>query len=455
VDACNLVTGWRGTSATITSLSPAIIAAGNAAFTLTVNGSGFTGYAIVQWNGTPLPTTFVSATQLTATVSATLIVSPETVAVTVASGGKISGSISFTVKAPAISVNDQRVTTQAPPASGCVVPSSVTTFQTTNNFIYLYFNAVVSSSDELMNNWLAPDGTVIPGTQWSQATGNLCFDNAPALAISNLPAARLGTWVARVYDNGTLLFSIAFSVTAPAPSVVVTSVANAASGASRAIAPGEMVAIKGSGLGPAAGLSFSLDPVTGMVDTTLAGTQVFFGSYAAAITYTSAGQINTIVPYEIAGQSQITMQVQYQGASSAGIVLQVAIAAPGAFTFNGTGTGQAIAANQDGTFNGASNPAAPGSYVTVYFTGGGETNPPGVDGSVTGLVLKWLTQPVTVTVGGVAATVAFDGAAPTFVDGVGQLNIQLANNTPSGTALPLVITVGGINSAATATLSVQ
>ena len=255
-------------------------------------------------------------------------------------------------------------------------------------------------------------------------------------------------------SNSPQTISVTLTVSAPAPTVIVTSVANAASGAPGAIAPGEMVAIKGSGLGPAAGVSFSVDPVTGIVDTTLAGTRVFFGANAAAITYTSAGQINAIVPYEVAGQSQITMQVQYQGASSLAVLLQIASAAPGVFTFNGTGTGQAISANQDYSFNGASNPAAPGSFVTLYFTGGGQTNPAGVDASVTGSVLKWLTQPVTVTVGGVAATVAFDGAAPTFVDGVGQLNIQLANNTPSGTQ-PLVVTVGGIPSPATATLSVQ
>ena len=233
-----------------------------------------------------------------------------------------------------------------------------------------------------------------------------------------------------------------------------TSVTNAASGAAGAISPGEIVTIKGSGLGPGTGVSFSVDPVTGMVDTTLSGTRVLFGSFAAPITYTSAGQINAIVPYEIAGQSAVVMQVQYQGVMSAGTTLQVASAAPGAFTFSGTGSGQAVAANQDGSFNGTSSPAAPASYVTIYFTGGGETNPPGVTGSVTGAVLKWLAQPVSATVGGVPAAVAFDGAAPEFVDGVGQLNIQLANDTPSGTQ-PLVITVGGVSSPASATLAVQ
>jgi hypothetical protein len=81
---------------------------------------------------------------------------------------------------------------------------------------------------------------------------------------------------------------------------------------------------------------------------------------------------------------------------------------------------------------GPNNPAAKGSYVTIYFTGGGQTTPAGVTGSVTGSALKSLIQPISVMVGNQPATVQFDGSAPTFVDGVDQLNIQLAADTPSG-----------------------
>ena len=52
----------------ITSLNPSSRTAGTATFTLTVNGTGFATGAVVQWNGQPLSTTFVGATQLTATV---------------------------------------------------------------------------------------------------------------------------------------------------------------------------------------------------------------------------------------------------------------------------------------------------------------------------------------------------------------------------------------------------
>jgi uncharacterized protein (TIGR03437 family) len=247
--------------------------------------------------------------------------------------------------------------------------------------------------------------------------------------------------------------SMTFMAAAPAGSVLVTSVVNNASAAPGAIAPGEMVAIKGSGLGPASGVLYSVNPATGMVDTTLAGTRVFFGGIAAPIVYVSATQVNAMVPYEIARQTQVTMQVSYQGNAS-GTTLTVAAAAPAAFTFNSTGSGQAIAANQDYSYNGPSNPAPQNSYLTIYFAGGGQTNPPGTTGGVNGTTLKYLPT-TTASVGGVPATVTFSGAAPGLLDGVSQLDLQLGPNTPSGPAQPLVITINGVSSPQTATLAVQ
>lgn len=239
------------------------------------------------------------------------------------------------------------------------------------------------------------------------------------------------------------------------PSPVVVSLVNSASGSPGPIAPGEIVTIKGSGLGPVSGVSFTVNPSSNSVATALAGSRVLFGGVAAPITYASAGQINAIVPFEIAGRGLVPVQVEYQGSVSAIQNAVVASAVPAAFTFNSTGTGTAVAANQDGSFNGSGTPAAKGSYVTIYFTGGGQTTPPGVTGSVTGSVLKWVQEPVTVTVGGQNATVLFAGAAPGLVDGVGQLNIRLSPVTPSGSAVPLVIRIGAAASNANATLAVQ
>lgn len=70
--------------ATSTSISPNTTTSGGTAFTLTVNGTNFVnGQSVVRWNGTNRPTTFVSATQLTASISAADILTSGTANVTV------------------------------------------------------------------------------------------------------------------------------------------------------------------------------------------------------------------------------------------------------------------------------------------------------------------------------------------------------------------------------------
>ena len=85
---------------TLGSLSPATVGNGSAAFTLTVNGSNFVDGAVVRWNGAERPTTFVSASQLTATISPADVGAPGTMPVTVVNptpGGGASGKKDFSV----------------------------------------------------------------------------------------------------------------------------------------------------------------------------------------------------------------------------------------------------------------------------------------------------------------------------------------------------------------------
>ena len=318
------------------------------------------------------------------------------------------------------------------------------------------FNVTNTSSGTLA--WTAASGsswlTVSPSSGTGSGTLTLGINSAGLTAQTYNGAV---TVTAPGAANSPQTIAVMLTVSAAAaPSVVVSAVVNAASWTGSAVAPGELIVIGGTMLGPSTGVAGTVDPSTGKMVSQLAGTTVLFNGVAAPLLYTSATQVNAIVPYETAGCTQATLQVQYQGVLSSSLTLPCATAAPGIFTFNASGAGPAAAANQDGTFNGPSSPAAKGSYVTLYFTGGGQTNPAGVTGSITDtLTLKWLTQNTTVTVGGIAAMVAFDGAAPTFVDGVLQLNIQLDAGTPSGSALPVVIKVGNASSPATATLAVQ
>ena len=84
---------------TIASLSPNTATAGQAGFTLTVNGTGFVSGAVVQWNSTALTTTFVSTTQLTATVTAGLVATAGSATVTVTQNGVTSNGATFTIAA--------------------------------------------------------------------------------------------------------------------------------------------------------------------------------------------------------------------------------------------------------------------------------------------------------------------------------------------------------------------
>jgi uncharacterized repeat protein (TIGR03803 family) len=88
---------------TITSISPTSAIAGGVGFTLTVNGTNFVSGSTANFNGNALTTTFVSATQLAATVQASNIATAGTFNVTVtnpAPGGGTSNAVSFTVVTP-------------------------------------------------------------------------------------------------------------------------------------------------------------------------------------------------------------------------------------------------------------------------------------------------------------------------------------------------------------------
>jgi len=85
---------------TITSLSPASATAGGAGFTLTVNGTGFEAKSVVNLNGKAEPTTFVSATKISAAIPASdvAVAGSENVTVTnPAPGGGTSPAFTFFV----------------------------------------------------------------------------------------------------------------------------------------------------------------------------------------------------------------------------------------------------------------------------------------------------------------------------------------------------------------------
>jgi uncharacterized protein (TIGR03437 family) len=132
-----------------------------------------------------------------------------------------------------------------------------------------------------------------------------------------------------------------------------------------AVAPRELVTLYGIGLGPATGVSSTA--MSGVLGNVLGGVQVLFDGVPAALLYAGPTQINAIVPAATAGRST-TITVITPTGKIAGPTLPVVPTLPQVFSY---ATGFAVAANQDGTLNSFSNPAAAGSVVAIWLTGGG------------------------------------------------------------------------------------
>jgi uncharacterized protein (TIGR03437 family) len=249
-----------------------------------------------------------------------------------------------------------------------------------------------------------------------------------------------------------LPIGVTLTVIQTAPNIV--SVTNAASFAPGPIAPGEMVTIFGTFLGPPSLTPFQLTPA-GTVSTTLAGTQVFFDTFAAAMVYTSAGQVSAIVPYEVAGRATTQVLVKYLGVASNAVTVRVIDSAPAIFVTDATGQGAII--NQDNTVNSTQNGAAPLSVVSIYATGEGQTNPAGVDGSIAGssLPLPKPLLPVTVQIGGLPAEVTYAGAAPSLPAGVFQVNARIPAGVVRGTSAAVSVAVGTASSQAGVTVAIK
>jgi uncharacterized protein (TIGR03437 family) len=215
-------------------------------------------------------------------------------------------------------------------------------------------------------------------------------------------------------------------------SITISAVVNGASNLSGPVSPGEIVAIAGSGLGPGQLIPATPD-AKGLYNTQLSGTTVQFNGTPAPLIYTSAGQVAAQVPDLVAVETaQVT--VTYAGRTSASFPIQVSQYAPGVFTLDATGKGQAVALNQDGSINTASNPVEVGDVISLFATGLGQD-----DGSVT------------VSIGGQPAIFTSSRKIP----GVVQITATIPGEIQSGSAVPVVVQVGNTSSQAGVTIAAQ
>ena len=239
------------------------------------------------------------------------------------------------------------------------------------------------------------------------------------------------------------------------PTLTASGVVNGATFQSGPVAPGEIVSLFGSAIGPPTPAVLALTNPR-LVANSLQGVQVYFDGVPAPLLYASAGQVNAVVPYSAAGKSTTELQVEYLGALSNPVTLQVAATVPGVFSINGSGQGPgAILNTTDGSVNSAAKPAARGDWVSIFATGAGVTTPASVDGFVASAPLASPNAEVSVIMGGLVCQLNFEGAAPGLVSGVLQINAQVPDGLPPGASVPVEIRVGSASSSATVTVAIQ
>ena len=240
-------------------------------------------------------------------------------------------------------------------------------------------------------------------------------------------------------------------VTADGPRIFPDCIVNAASYVGGGVAPGEIVTLFGSGMGPPDGVSLRLTDDRRLA-TTLADTRIWFNDVPAALVYVSDQQSSAIVPYAVAGLPSVEVQIEYKGVRSDPVTVPVLTSRPGVFSVDASGQGQGAILNEDGTLNSPSNPARRGSVISIFGTGGGEAAAGVADGQIVDGALPVTTLPVSVFFdiglgdsGSPAklGDVLYAGGSAGSIAGLLQVNVRVpAETAVAGDKVPFALLIG-------------
>ncbi|GEM_PF-4615678 len=309
----------------------------------------------------------------------------------------------------------------------------------------------------------------INGTGFSTTVGNdsVSFGGQSA-QITSVTATTLNVVVPSALAPGVVAVSVAvfgqasnsvnFTVTSGTGTPPVINTGGVVGGANF------LAVVTAAGITSVFGTNFTtvnLGASTLPLPTTLGGVTIHVNAIPAPLFFVSPTQINFLMPYEVLGLSQATITATTSAGDSLSQTISLQSVAPGIFAVNAAGQGAVLIsqtgqlAAPTGSIPGLSTrPVQRGEFVTIYCTGlGAVTNPPATGAPAPNSPLSNTTATPTVTIGGVAGTPTFSGLSPGFV-GLYQINVAVPSGAPSGSAVSLVVGIGGVNSN-TVTIAVQ
>jgi len=421
-----------------------------------------------QWGVAPPPATI----QITANAPSTFTAKSNTpwIAISGASFGSAPGSITISIDPKGLAPGAYNGSIDVVgPNNTLTVPVSLTLAQppgpnVSPDAIALSYNlgnpASASTSITVGSNGqtvgFTAGATTESGIKWLSVTPASGYTPTTVTANVNtallVPGKQSGV-IKITSTDGIVQRTIPVTLVVNTSIIGVDSILHAATFAPTALAPGQIVTITGSGLGPATGIAARATSA-GAIESKLSDMQVMFDGVPGPLLYVQQNQINAIVPYALAGRLSAKVQVVSAGTSySIPVEVKVVDSAPGLFTTFG-GRGQAAALNSDGTVNSLANPAPRGGYISLFGSGEGQTDPQGQDGRIIITDLRKPLLPVTATVSGKPAVVAYFGSAPQLVSGVFQANLKIPEDIDPGVATVL-IQVGNATTQTAVTIAVK
>ncbi|MBL8239542.1 MAG: hypothetical protein JNM66_19115 [Bryobacterales bacterium] len=183
--------------------------------------------------------------------------------------------------------------------------------------------------------------------------------------------------------------------------------------------------------------------------------QARVGGLPASVLYTTMAQSAFSIPFAMDQFTRSQAEFVTGGCSTGLATVRLVPSAPGIFTLDATGRGQAAALNEDFSANTSAAPVTRGKTVVLWATGQGTTEPPSKDGEITREPLPRALARMTAKVGGVDAEVSYGGPAPGLIAGISQINVIVPANAPTGPAVPIVVLAGDSASQDGVTIAVQ
>jgi uncharacterized protein (TIGR03437 family) len=238
----------------------------------------------------------------------------------------------------------------------------------------------------------------------------------------------------------------------PAPSITPNGAITAGNyGAFTSIAPGTWMEIYGVNLANVLSGNWQAGFVGNNAPTSVDGTSITVAGIPAYVAYVSPGQVNIEVPSGVPSGTQQIVVTTAGGTSTAYNITvnatEPGMLAPPSFIINGQQNIVAVLSNTTtyilppGTIAGLTTVRTkPGDYITFYGVGFGAVTPAMQAGTLV-LAVNQINANFGVTMGGVPATVTYDGLGP-YYTGLYQFNV-IVPNIGASDATPVVFTLGG------------